>query len=452
MKTRGNGARNAKKMDIEWIILSFNYVDGAWPKRLDGVVRRESFFVLWVRERDVTTRRATTTTTTTTTTTMAMATATATRSTATMARTTRAMAATARAGRGARASGARAMKMPMKMTTTTTTTRAVREDDEDASSEPEIVEPSAMREPTTTTTTPDATSEVIRVETRAEGEYELRRTTTPKRFAVADGELLNVATAAAPIALRWTSGLMCHGYEAKVVDGEVGEGEYAVWSGSGKAVRETSDVAKFPRPEKPLKMYQFQGCPFCKKVREAVISLDLDVIYYPCPRDGPEYREFVRAEGGRAQFPYLVDDNTGTKMYESDDIIAYMYEKYGPGKANIGPALTSGMLTSVTAGLALLPRLGKGSAYAPSKKPENMQPIVFYGYEGSPFCVLVAEKLCELELPYLQRSCGRGSPKRQELFDKRGTFQVPYIEDPNTGIAMFESKDIVNYLQEQYAA
>ena len=382
---------------------------------------------------------------------MAMAMATATRSTATMARTTRAMAATARAGRGARASGARAMKMTTT-TTTTTTTRAVREDDEDASSEPEIVEPSAMREPTTTTTTPDATSEVIRVETRAEGEYELRRTTTPKRFAVADGELLNVATAAAPIALRWTSGLMCHGYEAKVVDGEVGEGEYAVWSGSGKAVRETSDVAKFPRPEKPLKMYQFQGCPFCKKVREAVISLDLDVIYYPCPRDGPEYREFVRAEGGRAQFPYLVDDNTGTKMYESDDIIAYMYEKYGPGKANIGPALTSGMLTSVTAGLALLPRLGKGSAYAPSKKPENMQPIVFYGYEGSPFCVLVAEKLCELELPYLQRSCGRGSPKRQELFDKRGTFQVPYIEDPNTGIAMFESKDIVNYLQEQYAA
>ena len=409
----------------------------------------------------MTSRHISTTTTTTTTMAMAMAmaTATATRSTATMARTTRAMAATARAGRGARASGARARKMPRKMTTkmtktttTTTTTRAVREDDEDASSEPEIVEPSAMREPTTTTTTTDATSEVIRVETRAEGEYELRQTTTPKRFAVADGELLNVATAAAPIALRWTSGLMCHGYEAKVVDGEVGEGEYAVWSGSGKAVRETSDVAKFPRPEKPLKMYQFQGCPFCKKVREAVISLDLDVIYYPCPRDGPEYREFVRAEGGRAQFPYLVDDNTGTKMYESDDIIAYMYEKYGPGKANIGPALTSGMLTSVTAGLALLPRLGKGSAYAPSKKPENMQPIVFYGYEGSPFCVLVAEKLCELELPYLQRSCGRGSPKRQELFDKRGTFQVPYIEDPNTGIAMFESKDIVNYLQEQYAA
>ena len=81
-----------------------------------------------------------------------------------------------------------------------------------------------------------------------------------------------------------------------------------------------------------------------------------------------------------------------------------------------------------------------------------MQPITFWGYEASPFCALVSEVLNELELPYNQRSCGRGSPKRQELFDKRGTFQVPYIEDPNTGIAMFESADIVQYLEETYAA
>lgn len=28
--------------------------------------------------------------------------------------------------------------------------------------------------------------------------------------------------------------------------------------------------------------------------------------------------------------------------------------------------------------------------------------------------------------------------------------QVPFIEDPNTGIAMFESKDIVDYLRSTY--
>lgn len=284
--------------------------------------------------------------------------------------------------------------------------------------------------------------------------YELRSKTPPKRFAVAEGQLLNVATAAAPLALRLSSGLLCHGYEVKLAEDDAAkEGEYAVFSAGGRRVVETSLVGKFPRPEKPLKLYQFQGCPFCRKTREAVVSLDLDVLIYPTPKDGPEYREFVRAEGGKAQFPYLVDDNTGAKMYESDDIIAYLFETYGPGKANVDFALNAGALTSVTAGLGMLPRLGKGSAYKPSKKLlENMKPIVFWGYEASPFCVLVAEKLCELELPYMQRTCGRGSPKRQELFEKRGTFQVPYIEDPNTGVAMFESSDIVAYLDETYAA
>ncbi len=46
------------------------------------------------------------------------------------------------------------------------------------------------------------------------------------------------------------------------------------------------------------------------------------------------------------------------------------------------------------------------------------------GYEGSPFCKVVREQLCELELPHLYRSCARGSPKRQELLDKWGSFQV----------------------------
>jgi len=30
---------------------------------------------------------------------------------------------------------------------------------------------------------------------------------------------------------------------------------------------ETSDVSKYARPAKPLKIYEFEGCPFCKKVR-----------------------------------------------------------------------------------------------------------------------------------------------------------------------------------------
>jgi glutathione S-transferase len=50
-----------------------------------------------------------------------------------------------------------------------------------------------------------------------------------------------------------------------------------------------------------------------------------------------------------------------------------------------------------------------------------------------------------------QVTCSRGSPKRQELLDKRGYFQVPYLEDPNTGVYLFESKDIIEYLEKTYA-
>lgn len=35
--------------------------------------------------------------------------------------------------------------------------------------------------------------------------------------------------------------------------------------------------------------------------------------------------------GGQSQFPYMVDPNTKTSMYESDGIINYLFESYGEG-------------------------------------------------------------------------------------------------------------------------
>ncbi len=32
--------------------------------------------------------------------------------------------------------------------------------------------------------------------------------------------------------------------------------------------------------------------------------------------------------GGKRQVPYLVDEDTGTEMYESDDIIEYLQKNY----------------------------------------------------------------------------------------------------------------------------
>src|SRR5262245_9494921 len=92
--------------------------------------------------------------------------------------------------------------------------------------------------------------------------------------------------------------------------------------GAGMFARGTGRV-----PERPLELYEFEACPFCRKVREALTTLDLDAMIYPCPRGG-RHREVVKQRGGKAQFPWLVDPNTGKEMYESEAIIRYLADTY----------------------------------------------------------------------------------------------------------------------------
>lgn len=46
------------------------------------------------------------------------------------------------------------------------------------------------------------------------------------------------------------------------------------------------------------------------QVREIVAVLDLDVLYYPCPRNGPNFRPKVGQIGGKQQFPYMVGQDS----------------------------------------------------------------------------------------------------------------------------------------------
>jgi glutathione S-transferase len=79
------------------------------------------------------------------------------------------------------------------------------------------------------------------------------------------------------------------------------------------------------------------------QVREIVSILDIDALFYPCPKNGPTFRPKAIEMGGKKQFPYMVDPNTGTAMYESDNIIKYLVDKYGDGKVPL--LLNLGMLT-----------------------------------------------------------------------------------------------------------
>jgi glutathione S-transferase len=214
-------------------------------------------------------------------------------------------------------------------------------------------------------------------------------------------------------------------------------------AGSGARVRCPGD-----RPQKLLELYEFEGCPFCRKVREALSILDLDAMIRPCPKGGQGYRKELGRRAGREQFPYLVDANTGAEMYESDDIVRYLFDEYGDGEVPL--MLSVPLLTTATAALAGAPRGGRGSFYQPSKPPEH--PLELYSYEASPFCRIARESLCSLEIPYRLHNVARGSAQRADFEARSGKMMVPYLVDPNTGTAMFESAEIVRYLEDTYAA
>ena len=201
------------------------------------------------------------------------------------------------------------------------------------------------------------------------------------------------------------------------------------------------------RPATPLELYEFEACPYCRKVREALSMLDLEVQVRPCPKGGSRFREEVKTRGGKTQFPYLVDANTGKEMYESDDIVAYLFQEYGAGSvpALLGP----GLLTDGSSMLACVWRPNFGVRYRAACAPE--QPLELTSFEGSPFCRIVREALSSLEIPYLLHNVAKGSPSRPKFVERSGKMMVPFLVDPNTKTEMFESAAIVDYLETTYA-
>ena len=203
-----------------------------------------------------------------------------------------------------------------------------------------------------------------------------------------------------------------------------------------------------PRPEKRLELYDFESCPFCRKAREELTRLDLEATVYPCPKRGTRYRPGVRERGGKEQFPYLVDPNTGVEMYESDAIVSYLAETYGDGSASVASRLGPlNLLNSVVSGA---PRAARGTFVRASTSPD--QPLELWSFEGSPFCRLARECLCELEIAYVLHNVAKGSAGRAALVERAGKMQVPYLHDPNTGTGLYESADIIEYLETTYGS
>lgn len=223
------------------------------------------------------------------------------------------------------------------------------------------------------------------------------------------------------------------------------------------------------RPEQPLELFDMELSPYCRLVREVLTELDLDVMIYPCPAGGSRFRPRVTELGGKLRFPFLHDPNTGISMNESADIIEYLgktYQRRVKGTRGLGRGLKLGGSYLMSA-----MRYGSGVKARASKPPAK--PLELFSFEASPYSRPVREVLCELEIPYLLRNTGKGAwadmgppsfrdnlfkgekgsnRNRKILLEKTGKVQVPYLIDPNTGSEMYESSDIIAYLEKTYGA
>lgn len=233
-------------------------------------------------------------------------------------------------------------------------------------------------------------------------------------------------------------------------------------------------IDKCRRPSETLQLYEFEACPFCRKVREALNVLDLDALIKPCPKqregafmgsiEGSRFRGDVALPDGTTRFPVLKDGKNTIRG--SEEIVDYLWREYGsdataPLNYRLGRK-ADGFMPLFMLPMLIRLRSSCGLYATPSRQPQK--PLALYGYEPSPFVKVVREALCCLELPYLLISMPHGSvAKRQTFIEKfggemqqgaarraAGVIQVPLLVDPNTGRSLFESAAIVRYLYDTY--
>ena len=80
--------------------------------------------------------------------------------------------------------------------------------------------------------------------------------------------------------------------------------------------------------------------------------------------------------------------------------------------------------------------------------------IEVYLAERCPYCVKVRVYLEQAGIAYVLKPVLLGSatsPWKEELRRLGGKTQVPYLVDPERNVKMYESDDIIEYLQEHYA-
>ncbi len=240
----------------------------------------------------------------------------------------------------------------------------------------------------------------------------------------------------------------------------------SIGASSLRGWRGTSASKTVGNPDKNLILFDQESCSECRFVREALTELNLDVMIVPCPEGGNSIHKLAE-ESGTAELPHLVDPNTDKNIVGREAIISYLFREYR-GK-EMPDHFRDKTLNNLGSKLASVLRLNAGKSYIKAKPAKH--PLTLYSFESSPYSRPVRERLCELELPYLLINLGKQqlsdmgpakfrftlkaykpleNTKREAFFKQHGNVQVPFLVDPNTGESLFESQEILAYLDREY--
>lgn len=135
----------------------------------------------------------------------------------------------------------------------------------------------------------------------------------------ATGDWKGLLTASLALGLRFGAGLTVTGWSPRLSPSPPEPGEYSLKLGPLGYLTDTSAVirSECPRPKGRLILYEFDSSPYCRKVRDAMTALDLEVFCRPCPGalPGGKFSDELLARTGRRTVPYLIDEGKGVEMF-----------------------------------------------------------------------------------------------------------------------------------------
>lgn len=89
----------------------------------------------------------------------------------------------------------------------------------------------------------------------------------------------------------------------------------------------TEYSAPLVRPAFPLELWNYEGSPYCRLVREQLDAHGLSYLSRNLARQSPRRDAFL-ARFGKLQFPCLYDPNVDRTLFETADILAHLRETY----------------------------------------------------------------------------------------------------------------------------